>query len=122
MEHQLQDAVCCLQDYVQVIARRTRRRLAEEGATGQKQKQKQPQQGCESGEETAEDRTRGPAAAPVVDALQDKLVRLGRAHERLATEHALVTAEIKARAAPGMVWDGTMEALVRMARDGMETG
>ncbi|KAL2755558.1 hypothetical protein ACRALDRAFT_2053071 [Sodiomyces alcalophilus JCM 7366] len=113
LEQQLQDAVCCLQDYVQVIARRPR------GGAEKSRGPKRQQHG--QGHEDAAENGAREGTAPVVDALQDKLARLGRAQERLATEHALVTAEIRARA-PGMVWDGTMEALARMARGdgGME--
>ncbi|ROT36207.1 hypothetical protein SODALDRAFT_335277 [Sodiomyces alkalinus F11] len=118
LEQQLQDAVCCLQDCVQAVLRRPGGGTAER-VKGQRQPQQQPNHQKQEFQGAVGNGARQGTAPVVVDALQDKLARLGRAHERVATEHALVTAEIKARA-PGVIWDGTMEALARMARGDRE--
>ncbi|KAH6685026.1 hypothetical protein F5X68DRAFT_233456 [Plectosphaerella plurivora] len=77
MEQQLQNAVCMMQDTVELVARR----LRESKKDG-------------SGEEGAEN---------VVDSMRDQLNRLVGAHERVSLEHGLVAREMEAR--PGNLWE-----------------
>lgn len=91
LEQQLQDTVCMMQDAVELVTQRLKKPISAEPTSAAETSKPEP----------SEDEARAARVGQVVERMRSQLARLGRAHDTVSTEHALVAGEMRSRAPHG---------------------